>query len=141
MSQQDIEVVKQTYAAFARGDIETVLAAFDPDIEWVEPEGYFPGARGTHHGVEAVRRIFSVYPTHWDEFAADMEQYIDAGEHVIAIGRARFRPKGSDTLHSSQLANVWTMRDGKAVRLQVFNDTALIWRALGGGEEYWAEDA
>lgn len=138
MAERDVERIRQVYADFARGDIDAVLAAFHDDIEWIEPDGYFPGARGTHRGVEAVREIFAVYPRHWDEFSVEMEEYVDAGDQVVVLGRSHFKPRGGGERRSSRLCNVWTMRDGKASRLVVFNDTALIWRALGGGDEYWA---
>lgn len=40
----NVDVVKNTYEAFARGDMETVLGAMDPKMEWREAEGnpYMP---------------------------------------------------------------------------------------------------
>ena len=64
-------------------------------------------------------------------------EFIDAGDQILAVGQSHFRTKGSTERHSSRLCNLWTMREGKASRLEVFNDTALIWRALGGGSDYW----
>lgn len=132
-----IERIKQVYDDFARGDIEAVLAAFDRNIEWIEPDGYFPGARGVHRGVDAVREIFSVYPEHWEEFSVEMDEYIDAGDQVVALGRSHFRAKHTGEGGSSRLCNVWTFKEGKATRLAVYNDTALIWKALGGSPDYW----
>jgi ketosteroid isomerase-like protein len=42
----NLELVRNTYDAFARADLDTVLAAFAEDIEWIEPDGYFAGAGG-----------------------------------------------------------------------------------------------
>ena len=131
------EIVERAYEAFGRGEVEAVLASFDPDIEWIEPDGYFPGARGAHRGVEAVRRIFeTAYPRHWATWRVETEQVLEAGDHVVVTGFSHFRTHDG-AQGTSRLCNVWTLRDGKAIRLQVFNDTALLWRALGGRAEYW----
>jgi hypothetical protein len=42
----NLELVRNTYDAFARADLDTVLAAFAEEIEWIEPDGYFAGAGG-----------------------------------------------------------------------------------------------
>src|SRR5438270_910918 len=39
MSEQRVELVKDVYGAFARGDVPAVLGAFADDIEWYEAEG------------------------------------------------------------------------------------------------------
>lgn len=44
----EIEAVKATYAAINRNDIRSAVAAFDPEMEWIEPPDY-PGG-GTHRG-------------------------------------------------------------------------------------------
>jgi ketosteroid isomerase-like protein len=131
------EIVEAAYRAFDRGEIDAVLASFDPDIEWIEPDGYFPGARGTYRGIDAVRRIFeTAYPRFWAEWRVVPDRVIEAGEQVVVTGDSRFRTHdGAEG--SSRLCNIWTLRDGKTVRLEVFNDTALLWRALGGRPDYW----
>jgi ketosteroid isomerase-like protein len=132
------EIVEAAYDAASRGDIETLLGAFDPDIDWIEPAGYFPGARGAFRGIEEVRRIFTEeYPRHWAEWIVIPESVIDAREHVLVTGTAHFKTHAG-VEGSARLCNVWTFHAGKAVRLEVFNDTALLWRALGGTPDYWA---
>ena len=42
---REVEIVQSAYAAFAMGDLPTVLAALDPNVEWREAEG-FPYADG-----------------------------------------------------------------------------------------------
>jgi uncharacterized protein len=50
----NVEVIQGMYAAFERGDIGSVLGAFDPEIEWFEPEVEGLAYGGTHRGLEAV---------------------------------------------------------------------------------------
>lgn len=131
------DVVEGVYDAFERGEVDAALASLDPDIEWVEPDGYLRGARGSFRGIASVRRIFeTVYPRLWAEWRVEVDQVLEAGDHVVVTGVSHFRTHDG-VGGSSRLCNVWTLRDGKAARLEVFNDTALLWRALGGRPDYW----
>jgi ketosteroid isomerase-like protein len=60
---------------------------------------------------------------------------------VVVLGRSTFRARGSRERWTTRLCNVWTIRDGRVTRLAVYNDTAVIWRALGGRADYWTKDA
>lgn len=127
-----VELVKQTYEAFARGDMDTVLAGFDPDIEWVEPDGYFGSIAGTHHGREAVAQALSVYPEYWQEFSIEPQEFLEADGRVVVLGVQRGVAKATGRTYEGRVANVWDVRDGKLTRLRVYTDTALMHEALGG---------
>jgi uncharacterized protein len=63
----NVEVLQGAYDAFGRGDIESVLGALDPDIEWLEPEveGLLYG--GSHRGLEAVdNEVLALIPQTWE---------------------------------------------------------------------------
>ena len=88
MSEQNVGVVRAAYEAFGRRDIPTVLAAFHPDVTWVEPEGA-PGGFGERvlHGIdEVVSEVFAKIASVWDDFRIDPERYLDAGDTVIMQG-------------------------------------------------------
>jgi ketosteroid isomerase-like protein len=129
----NVETIQGMYAAFARGDIESVLAGLHPEIEWVEPEieGLLYG--GTHRGLEAVaKEVFALMPQTWETFQLDIEEWIDGGETVVVIGRFSARSKGGRE-GSWRFAHVWKMRGGKAVRVEPFLDTLAEQRALATG--------
>jgi ketosteroid isomerase-like protein len=46
----NLAVVREVYAAFARRDINGILALLSPDVLWSEPENPFNPAAGTRHG-------------------------------------------------------------------------------------------
>ncbi len=54
MSEENVNIVRQGYDAFNRGDVDTVMGIMDPNIEWQEPDVEGLPDRGTHHGSEAV---------------------------------------------------------------------------------------
>ncbi len=131
MSEEDVSTLGRAYEAFNRGDIEGALQAFDPEIEWHEPEGG-PQAAGIFRGTEAVvSGVFGTIPEHWEEFQADPHDFIDAGEHIVVLGHYRGRAKGDGGALDAQFAHVWRMRNGKAVHFANYADTMMWARAMG----------
>lgn len=131
MAQQDVDTMRQAYAAFNRGDIPGVLAAFDQDIEWHEPGGG-QSPRGTYHGSQSVADdVFATVPTTFETFQVVPDQFIDAGEHVVVVGRFRGRSKAGQDL-DAPFAHVWTMRNGKAVHFSNHPEATSWARGWGG---------
>ena len=131
MAQQDVETMRQAYDAFNRGDIPAVLAAFDQDIEWHEPGGG-QAMRGTFRGAQSVANdVFATVPATFETFQVTPDQFIDAGEHVVVVGRFRGRSKAGRDL-DAPFAHVWTMRNGKAVR-HYNHPEAAAWAQGWGG--------
>jgi len=117
MAQQDVETMRRAYDAFNRGDIPAVLQAFDANIEWLEPGG---GAapKGTFQGAQRVAEdVFAKVPEHFERFEAGAEQFIDAGNTLVVVGRFRGRSKQGRDM-DLPFAHVWAMRGGKAARFQ-----------------------
>ena len=114
MSEQDVNTMRTAYEAFNRADIPAVLEAFDPQIEWYEPGGG-RAPQGTFSGAESVANdVFATVPENFDEFAAQPDVFIDAGEHLVVVGTFRGKSKAGHQMRAN-FAHVWRMRDGKAV--------------------------
>ena len=54
MSQDNVQVVQSMYAAFAKGDIPTVIAALDQQVEWWEAENFIYDDGNPYTGPDAV---------------------------------------------------------------------------------------
>ena len=119
-----VDIVRRSYDAFARDDMDGVLADMHPDIEWHQAQGLPHG--GLYHGLDEVRRnIFDPLDDEWwDEFTATPDEFLDAGDHVVVIGRYRGRAKRTGTPLDVPFVHVWTLRDEKAIRFRQFLDTA-----------------
>jgi len=120
----NVEIVERSYDAFARGDMDGVVADMHPDIEWNQAQGLPHG--GDYHGLDEVRRnIFDPLDAEWwDDFAADPDEFLDAGDEVVVLGRYRGRGKQTGKLLDVPFVHVWTLRGGKAIRFRQFLDTA-----------------
>jgi ketosteroid isomerase-like protein len=119
-----VDIVRRSYEAFARDDMDGVLADMDPDIEWHQAQGLPHG--GYYRGIDEVRRnIFDPLDEEWwDEFDADPDQFLDAGDEVVVLGRYRGVAKATGKRLDVPFVHVWTLRDGRAVRFRQFLDTA-----------------
>lgn len=122
-----ITALRGAYAAFNRGDIDAAVEPLDENIEWTEP-AEFPGG-GTYHGHEGVKRYLKQSRDAWAEVSSQPERFIPAGDRIVVFVRARVRPKGGDEWQDVRLADVYTMRGGKAIRMRAFGDReeALRW--------------
>lgn len=122
-----IAALREAYAAFNRGDIDGALKPLAPDIDWNEPKS-FPGG-GTYHGHAGVRRYLTQSRAGLTEGVSEPEQFIPVGNRIVVFVHAHIRLKGSIEWQDVRLADVYTIRDGKAVQMRAFADRqqALDW--------------
>jgi ketosteroid isomerase-like protein len=120
----NLALVQRSYASFEDGDLDAVLADMHPDIEWHQAQGLPHG--GFYRGVDEVRRnIFEPLDAEWwDEFTAKPDEFLDAGDQIVVLGRYRGIAKGTGKELDVPFVHVWTVRDGRAVRFRQFLDTA-----------------
>jgi hypothetical protein len=129
MQTSNLDSVKQVYQAFAEADIPGALGFLSSEIEWTEAEGFPYG--GTYHGPKAVLEgVFMRLGSEWIGFAAVPDEFIDAGEVVVALGKYSGAYKATGKNFEANFAHVWRMRDGKAIRFTQYVDTLLVHRAL-----------
>jgi ketosteroid isomerase-like protein len=132
MPQQNADVVKSLYEAFAKGDVPTVLGAMDPAIEWNEAENFPYADRNPYVGPQAVLEgVFMRLGGEWDGFSVAVEEVLDAGDTVVALGRYGGAYKKTGTRIHAQFAHVWRLRGGKVVKFQQYTDTLQATRAIG----------
>lgn len=127
MSAAEVDVAREIYEAFNRGDTERVRVLFDDDIEWHEPEGYFvPEARGTTHGKEAVFAIFGRYPEMLKSFTPTPEEFYDAGDGVVFVTGTQLAEAHDGRRAQAGFINLWRIRDGRATLHRSWSDTKAL---------------
>jgi ketosteroid isomerase-like protein len=116
MSQEDVEVVRQAFQAFANRGLDAMAEFWDPDIEWRAAEGAVDDV-GEMHGPVAVRRYVQDWIDTFDDASVVVEELRDVGDdRVLAIQRGKGRAKLSGVELDLRYAVVYTVRDGKVVR-------------------------
>jgi ketosteroid isomerase-like protein len=125
------EIIRGLYAAFAKGDVPTVLGAMDPNIEWNEAEGFMYG--GTYTGTNAiVENIFMKFATEWEGFSVVADKIVDGGDgSVVSLGNYSGKYLKTGKSMSVPFAHAWDLRDGKITKMRQYLDTLVVARDLG----------
>lgn len=117
-------IMEQAYEAFGRGDIETVLAAFDEQIEWWSAENstYWQGRPLV--GPEAVAQgIFQRIAADTTDFRVNVHRIVGCGDTVLAQGRYTGTWNATGRPLDAQFAHVWNFQGERVVRFQQYTDT------------------
>lgn len=119
------DVVKGLYDSFAKGDIQSVLAAFDDKIEWREADNFLYADGNPFIGPDAiVQGVLSRLPQDFAGFSVNAERIIDGGDTVAVEGRYRGTYKATGTPVDAEFCHVWTLEGGKVKAFQQYTDTA-----------------
>ena len=101
----NLKSVKTVYEAFATGDIFTVLGTLSPDVAWTEAEGFPYG--GTYNSPKAVLEgVFMRLGSEWEGFAAVPDEFIDAGDTVVVLGKYSGKYKATGKSFQANFAQV-----------------------------------
>jgi uncharacterized protein len=130
MGDEDIEAVRRIYTALTRWEVDDLVADVAHDIEWTLPEPLPWG--GTHHGPDGVRSFARIFRDHIEGPWADPDDFLDAGDRIVVLGRLRGHARESGQEFEVDFAHVWTLTDGVASRAQIYYDSAPILAALEG---------
>jgi uncharacterized protein len=127
MSRENLEIVGRIYDGWSRGDFSVGTELLGPDFELQQPDAVEPGSRRGSAIGGVFKRIFEIY----EDFRIEPEEYVDAGDKVVVMARNRGTAKGSGMEVDQRFTYVWTVRDGKLVRLEVHVDRRKALKAAG----------
>jgi ketosteroid isomerase-like protein len=130
VSEHEIQALRRIYAAMTRWDLDELIADVAHDIEWTLPEPLPWG--GTRHGHDGIEAFASVFRDHVDGTWADPDDFLDAGDRIVVLGRLRGQARATGQKFEVGFAHVWTLTDGVASRLRSYFDTASVLAALEG---------
>jgi uncharacterized protein len=111
MSQENVEIVRTAYNAFARGDMPTVLEQLDPTVvsytaaPLPDPE--------EHRGHEGFLQWVQNWTGAFDQFSMDAEQYTEVGENVVVRARQRATGASSGTPVEQTFWLLHILRNGR----------------------------
>lgn len=123
MSEQNLDAVRGGYQAFNRGDIGWMVEHMQPEIEWHEAHEV-PGAK-VYRGRDEVRGYLESFGRVWNDIRFDPEgEFRAEGDKVLAFVHLSGKGKGSGASVDAHLAHIFTLRDGKGVRCDIYFDRA-----------------
>ncbi len=130
MSQENVEVVRRLNEAFNSGDIERILTFIHPDFETsVPPE--FSAEPDTYRGHDGIRRYFDSFHDAMNEIRFHQEGFREVGPSVVVSVRLTAKGRTTGIPVVQQLAQVWTVRDGKAVQVRNYASLPEALHAVG----------
>ena len=131
MSQENVEVVRAAYEAFARGGLDRHMEHFSDDVDYRAIVGA-PDDIGPIRGKDTLRALLQDWVDMFDGFRMELLDLIDAGEDtVVALERFGGRAKRSGVETDQTLGDVFTIRDGKIVRVREYPSLEVALEAVG----------
>jgi ketosteroid isomerase-like protein len=124
----DVETVKGAYAALNAGDAPAALGILDENAEWHE-HSELPEA-GTYQGRAKIEAFLASFLDSWDEFIQEIEGVDEANDKVAVHLHMRGQGKGSGIDVETRYVHIWTMRDGRGVRVDAYYDPNQARQAL-----------
>ncbi|OBJ48416.1 nuclear transport factor 2 family protein [Mycobacterium sp. 1423905.2] len=124
VQQENVELIKKGYQAFNAGDVDTVMSLFDEDIEWTQPGE--SAISGVYHGKREIAELMAKMAEKQTSVTGD--HILADGDLVVMLGQTTVAGETTDA------ATVFTVRDGKTVRVQAYGDTASLERIFGKKE-------
>lgn len=124
---ENVHVVQRAYDAFARRELRTILSLLHEDVEIRQStEVPWGGAYAGH----AEAAAFFGRLVHHVTSVVSVERYIDAGDHVVAIGRTRGTANATGKAFDVPISHVWTLQDGLVTKIEYFIDGPTMLAAL-----------
>jgi ketosteroid isomerase-like protein len=109
------------YDHWSRGDWTPRFEFYDEDMEWGWSDE-FPGLAGVYRDTQTPNPRLQTWLCGWESWTCEAQGYEVCGDWVVVLTRYRGRGTASGVEVDSEGAHVWKLRDGKAVRLEVFAD-------------------
>jgi len=120
---QNIEAVRDLYAAFAKADIGRVLGTLAPDVEWREPENPFNPAAGVRHGHDGFLEWLRIGREAEEILILEPRHFLASDNLVAVVGYTKCRVRSTGRIYETDFVHLVTLRGGKVARFQEFFDT------------------
>jgi ketosteroid isomerase-like protein len=137
MPKEDFDALRAEYAAMSRGDWDAALRGAHPDFELKTPVESLD--IGEIRGVERARRVFQDFFAPYQEVKIEPEAFFEGKGQIVVFFLQRARPLDSAAVVETRAAHVWTMRHGRAAKLEIFPKRAKALEAAGLTEQDRAE--
>jgi ketosteroid isomerase-like protein len=125
--EENVQTVKDFFAAIGRGDKQGLLALSGEDIEWIIPGEDWPLA-GTHRGHAGLADVL--------QKASEMEissptppEYVAQGDRVLVVGYAQGKVIATNKAFEDDWVFAITVRNGKLTNIREYIDTQALARA------------
>jgi uncharacterized protein len=121
MSEENVQVVREGYDRFAATGEPTEELSTD-DFAWDMSHFHGWPEQQVYEGFEGTRAFLATWVDAWDDWELEVESLLDAGDRVVAFVRQHGTSKEAGLPIDMSFAQVWTLRDGKLSRMDMYSD-------------------
>ena len=127
-SEENVQIVKDFFAAIGRSDRQAVLALSAEDIEWIIPGEDWPLA-GTHRGHAGLADVLQKASEKLETSFLGPPELVAQGDRVLVIGFATGKIKATNKTFEDHWVFAITVRNGKVTKIREYIDTQALARA------------
>jgi len=127
---ENVSMVQELYASFAKRDIGSILGMLSSDVEWGEPSNPFNPAGGTRHGHKGFLEWLNIGKQAEEILVLEPRKMLTDNDSVAVVGYMKCLAKATGKTYESDFVYVVTLRDGKIVKFQEFFDTYVAGEAF-----------
>ena len=133
-TQENVQIVKDFFAAMGGRDRQALLALVAEDIEWIIPGEDWPLA-GTHRGHAGLADLLQKANETVETSYPEPPEFIAQGDRVLVVGFATGRIKATNRTFEDHWVFAITVRNGKLANVREYVDTQALARAseMAGG--------
>ena len=129
--QGNVEIVRQAWAAWLDGDMDAMFAFFDPEIVW-DMTHFREWPDVIHRRKEGVRRFLDEWLEVWDDYEVGLDELRVAPDgRVVSLAWQRGTGRHSGLPMEMEWAQIFTLRKGKVIRAENYDDPAKALEAAG----------
>ena len=127
-TQENVQIVKDFFAAHGRRDKQGLLALSAKDIEWIVPGEDWPLA-GTHRGHAGLENLLQKANETVETSYPEPLELIAQGDRVLVVGSATGRITATNRPFEDHSVFAITVRNGKLTNVREYIDTQALARA------------
>ena len=132
--ENNVQVVKDFFAAIGSGDKERVLDLVAEEIEWIIPGENWPLA-ATHRGRAGLADLLQKASEKVEMTYPKPPEFVAEGDRILAIGVATGRIKATNKYFKDDWVFDITIRNGKVTKIREYIDTQALAKASAGGQK------
>jgi ketosteroid isomerase-like protein len=127
-TEENVQIVKDFFAAMGSGDKQGLLALAAGDIEWIIPGEDWPLA-GTHRGHAGLADVLQKASEKVETSFPELPEFVAQGDRVLVVGFATGKIKATNKTFEDHWVFAITVRNGKVTKIREYVDTQALARA------------
>ena len=127
-TRENVQIVKDFFAAIGRGDKQGLLALVAEDIEWIIPGEDWPLA-GTHRGHAGLTEVLRKASVEVETTYPEPPEFVAQGDRVLVVGVATGKIKATHRTFRDDWVFAITVQNGKVTKIREYIDTQALARA------------